>query len=1013
MKPRLLSLCLLSLILPAGCSSDRSESTDELREAKPAREQESQTQLVTGDRARELLDGGRRELLEQLEQEYGARVELVIEARSRSVVSITGKFPTRGDTVEQRAIGFLDIYQVLIDPLVPSKEFVLAPQDPSCYESAVVFDRVIEGIPVAGSRMTIHFNAAHEIESVTNGVAPVPSRIVETDPWSIEGARPLQELLPVEGEPTRTKVLVPAPDRSGVVMAEAVGWIDGPNPKEMRPFAAIAINDVAITGKLNVQTSVSQPPVFSVYAPKYLDKDGLPLPEYISYRDIGGAGVNSFPWEHNPVEMTYRFLEEHKSLMRTGAARCQYAPRGVTEDPSAPGVFFVRLQQKYGPLPVFGSELVVMQEGLGKVMSIAGRTLPKIAAATTPSLAVSDALDIVATTLLDGISQEPQYKTAVYEALQQPSKVALGVLPAHKQDPSFGREERLVYEVQRGPYVFYVDTETAQPIGSRSLIANARSVVTDAGGRNELSWPFVTDEIDGLPTGAISPRNSDNAPGRIGGNTGTSINKVRGLYSRLSWDGSDGRGADWVANTNVNFMFTPCQNAFFDGVITHQTFYCLGEAADDVVGHEFTHGVVFASSRLWFADQSGALNEAYADVMGNLIAPDQTAGEWQVGELSTGRGVYRDMKNPGIGHISGFLPRGSTCNLLPWSCDSGFVHANAGIINRAHVMLSDGIPDGSGGFLSSGIGRVKMARLMHLTMTQRLFSDARLNDAAVAERDICEMFVARNVLDLDGNPYTVDDCDQITNAFNQVGLDGTLDTGWQEPTLGFAGSRMRFFSGEATANGCPVTNVVTDLHLITGDLSIDLDPTSALPTATSDFFRTQSISLRVSPTTPPLPLGTTSMFHIVDWTNVFGFEPQHGSRIVAPNCTPPVFTTERTSSVFFHNNIFGAGGANFIGAMASSWGPGCTLRDTNVELLDIAGNTIAGPGKSVTSTVTHWFFGLAINYNMTATINSLPPGGGSGNLVAGVSWGYDIGRGPLRLRLRYKIDRAAGSTCEP
>ena len=37
MKPRLLSLCLLSLILPAGCSSDH-PSTDELREATPARE---------------------------------------------------------------------------------------------------------------------------------------------------------------------------------------------------------------------------------------------------------------------------------------------------------------------------------------------------------------------------------------------------------------------------------------------------------------------------------------------------------------------------------------------------------------------------------------------------------------------------------------------------------------------------------------------------------------------------------------------------------------------------------------------------------------------------------------------------------------------------------------------------------------------------------------------------------------------------------------------------------------
>ena len=1016
---KLLSLCLL---LPAACSSDRS---DEVRTVTSAGEKSPERRLVTGERALKLLDGERGELFQKLQELSETPVEIVIEETTRSVVSISARVPTEGDDLHARALGFVEVYQKLIDPIVPSNEYVLAPQDPSCFESTVVFDRQIDGIPVLGSRLTFHFDANRSIESVTNGVAPVPSREVEVDPRSIEGSQPIEALLPEghEGEPSRSKVYVPAPDLSGVVLAELIGWSETvQKPRDAsRPVAAVAIGGIAITGKLKVATTVSQPPLMTTYEPKFLDKDGLPLPEYITYRDVGGAGVNSFPWEHNPVEMAYRFLEEHPSLARTFAARCQFAPSGVVEDPAAPGVYFVRLQQKYGPLPVFGSELVVMQEGLGKVMSVAGRTLSKIEAATAPSISVTDALDATATTLLDGVAQDPQYKDTVQAALSQPSKVALGVLPAHKQAPAFAKSERLVYEVQRGPYVFYVDALTAEPIGSRSLNATA-NVVSDAMGGNELGWPFVIDEVDGIPTGIISSRNSDNLPTRPGGNTGASISKVSGFYGSLGWSGSNNAGANWTANTNVSMIFARCQNAFFDGVITHQTFYCLGEASDDVVGHEFTHGVVAASSKLWFADQSGALNEAYADIMGNLIAPDATAGSWLVGELTTS-GAKRDMANPtpfngDPGHMSGFQFRNSTCNLLPWSCDSGFVHANAGIVNRAHVMLSDGIPDGSGGFLTPGIGRAKMARLIHFTMTRRLFSDARLNDAAVATRDVCEMFVARGVLDTSlpsGIPYTLSDCDQVTAAFNQVGLNGQLDTGWQEPTLGYAGSRVRFGAGETTPGGCPVSNIVADLSTISGNMSIDLDPATPLPITTSFFFGSQSITLRNSMTMPPTPLGTSSMFHIIDWTNIWGFEPTYASRAVyAASCAPPINQITRTSPmVFFHNNLFGGSGTNFIGSTAASWGPGCTLRNTDVELLAPNGSIMKGFAHSVTDTVTHWFFNWPINYNMTATIVAPPSGGPTGNLVAGVSWNYDVGRGPIRIRLRYTIDQAVGSTCMP
>ena len=49
-------------------------------------------------------------------------------------------------------------------------------------------------------------------------------------------------------------------------------------------------------------------------------------------------------------------------------------------------------------------------------------------------------------------------------------------------------------------------------------------------------------------------------------------------------------------------------------------FYGAGYAgADDVVGHEITHGVIDRNSDLFYWGQSGAINESLADVMGEIV----------------------------------------------------------------------------------------------------------------------------------------------------------------------------------------------------------------------------------------------------------------------------------------------------------------------------------------------------------------------------------------------------------
>src|SRR4029078_5685806 len=83
-----------------------------------------------------------------------------------------------------------------------------------------------------------------------------------------------------------------------------------------------------------------------------------------------------------------------------------------------------------------------------------------------------------------------------------------------------------------------------------------------------------------------------------------------------------------------------------------QMVYGQGYAhADDVVGHEATHGVTASTSKLISYYQSGAIDESMSDIFGELV--DQTNGhgndapgmKWLMGEDIPG-GAIRDMADP-------------------------------------------------------------------------------------------------------------------------------------------------------------------------------------------------------------------------------------------------------------------------------------------------------------------------------------------------------------------------------
>ncbi len=966
--------------------------------------------FAVGDKARGLLDGQRLALLKRLEEKSGAPVRIEVDLETGIVLNMDLHWagPFSGNTGFAKAREFLAEFLPLFDPRLSINELIPANEE-GCGDATVVFSRQVVKVPVLGSRMTVQLSSEGAIVQLVNGIAPSPGRVLEKMPVPV-GGKPIDQLVPAEVLKNQAlqqaPVLVPSPDGNGLVQAQLLAWPTGNNSYA----AAVTVGGITMgeAGTLTVAGDarfgfLAGLPSFS---PLFLGASAPPA--FISYRKLEGVPVNVLPGERNPVEAGYRFLNDHPALYRTGKPRCQFTSKGLSESALQPGVRSVRLEQVYAGIPVVDSQLVMTLESTNHMMVATGHTLPNINLPFTASITRNNAVERVQNTLRSAPKNAPA--EFVQEMLNATPNTRLVVFPGELIK---GRRLTtvLAWEVQLGDGTFYVNANNGAVIYSKTGRHSA-NIVNDAQGASELGrLGYVTVDVDGVPTGVIPP--SADQPF-----ASTAMSAVSGAFGSLGWSGLNGRGSNYVSNINVNLVTNACPNAFFTTFI-NEAFYCTGLGRNDVVGHEFTHGVINSSSGLNYQDESGALNESFADLFGNLIFPDAAPGAWLIGEAAGG--ALRDMQTPGTfgqpGNFSGYRPRDGTCDIFPWSCDSGFVHTNSGISNRAFVLLTDGIAG-----LTGGIGRPKMMTLGFLTMI-RLPSNALMNDVPLVMRDICDSMVALGGMAVDGSAFTESDCHQVPIAFNQVGLSPSLTTGWSEPSLGFSGREASFTAGETTTTGCAVTNVRGGLSTLSGTLSSDLDPTSPVPVGT-DWGGIFGMRFVVPGGAPPFPIGTTSQAHAVDWFSIFGIKPSFNTQVIvappplgAPDCITPVgmLPVEHTSAISAHpfgiDVLFGASGTDVIGNSPSGMNPLCVLNNTHVEIVNAAGARIEGPANAVDYKITRSILFFPVDFHRRATLVRQPFGGT--DLSAPVNWSFDAGQ-EIHFRLRYYISRPLTvASCTP
>ena len=187
------------------------------------------------------------------------------------------------------------------------------------------------------------------------------------------------------------------------------------------------------------------------------------------------------------------------------------------------------------------------------------------------------------------------------------------------------------------------------------------------------------------------------------------------LFQNHGLDSFDGAGATILGVANWDGPASnDCPNAFWNG---QAIWFCTGLAVDDVVHHELTHAVTQFSAGLIYQNESGALNEAFSDIFGELIDLDTVHGDgsaspWLMGEGSS-LGAIRSLSNP---PAYGDPDRGS--RFVCTAGDNGGVHINSGIPNKAAYLMADG---GSfNGQTVAPIGRLATSSVHFRALTQYL-----------------------------------------------------------------------------------------------------------------------------------------------------------------------------------------------------------------------------------------------------------------------------------------------------
>lgn len=467
---------------------------------------------------------------------------------------------------------------------------------------------------------------------------------------------------------------------------------------------------------------------------------------------LRGKGLGVRPLDGRPGRSVFKGTYGDRALAVMENLAAVYGIRNVAMElkPSGPedlddlGFRHQRLGQQYEGIPVVGGDLKVHFDAEGIPYEVSGRFVsgiqvniqPTISTsqseetarqafvvhvdrsdncriyaparlvvlATTPSpilafeVGVSSTLDQVYKFWVDAHSGEVIRQVSQVCGIQAPSIRGTSVPLRGMKLPNEGgayttfpgwRENGVYYMYDPGSYTYVFNCN------NNSVIANDVSNNTNDFGtfayRRTVNWG-----------------NSDPGAVSVAANMVTILSYYKNIHNRRSADGLGTLVPAYVhyGPDVANAFWSPQLKAMIYGD-GDEDFFPM--AVLDVAGHELTHGVINFTADLEYQNESGALNESFADIFGTTVEfygqPDMSsrypervlgAADWLMGEDCVRNGPpIRDMRSP-TNTNTAMSPQPSRYGGKNWvdynqtSFDNGGVHINSGVQNHFYYLLCQG-----------------------------------------------------------------------------------------------------------------------------------------------------------------------------------------------------------------------------------------------------------------------------------------------------------------------------------
>ena len=494
-------------------------------------------------------------------------------------------------------------------------------------------------------------------------------------------------------------------------------------------------------------------------------------------------------------------------------------------DPLVPGRTHERFRQYHDGVPIFGAE-VTRQAARGVTVSLFGTLRLGVEVETTPALSTEEAARII-----DRLDSVRPLGTTRPRLVVLPDRERAGVYRLVYEARTFTGTRLMIYfiDASTGDLVWaYDDLKTQQPalpcercaVGEGVGVKGDRKKmsVTAVGGtflaQDQLRPAdiFTFDMRGNLPrTMAVENGSAQLFDSDLANDTdnqwldgaivdahvgmGWTYDYLLSRFGRQGLNGSNIRMISLVHPVNRTDILTATPEII--GLYHLNAFYCgtcgsdgiglavFGEGlppnvtlagqrwnflsgALDIVAHEFAHAVTDFTSALLYMDESGALNEAFSDIIGTgvehyaepLYQDGAGQTDYQIGEDVIEPGGIRSLANPRqFGHPDHYSLR------FLGKQDNGGVHTNSLIPGHAFFLAVEGGTNRVSGLSVAGVGpenREQMEQVFYRAFTVLMTREADFAAARAA--------TIQSARDLYGAGSAAEQA--VTQAWTAVGVTG-------------------------------------------------------------------------------------------------------------------------------------------------------------------------------------------------------------------------------------------------